>query len=398
MAVITRPLTREDFDEALRLGFEGFGTPPPGSAAPDPTRWPGAGRHRWGSFDGDTMAARMDARQFHSWFGGVQVPTCGIAGVATNAEHRGQGLLDGLFREVLDEARGRGEVISTLFPTAPGIYRRFGYELVGSYDTVDVPVTSAAGVRPATGITTGRATAADVEAVQEVYDTWAAAQNGPLTRRGPSFDHVTAEELLADFSGVTLALDAEGRVLGYASWERGQGYDGSAAIEVSDLIGLTADACRALWRVLGSFAGVVATVRVETSGADLSRLVLPALPWKVVNTHPYMLRLLDVPGALAVRRFEGEADISFAVVGDVLGLVDGGYHLRVSGGETSCSAIEATIGMPTFTPHGIALAWAGAQSCSNLRMAGHLSRGDASSDAVFDRLFGGWQLHIRDYF
>ncbi|MEJ7832873.1 MAG: hypothetical protein WKF79_08175, partial [Nocardioides sp.] len=43
-----------------------------------------------------------------------------------------------LFEAVLDEAAGRGEVISTLFPTANGIYRSFCYELIGSYDTVAI--------------------------------------------------------------------------------------------------------------------------------------------------------------------------------------------------------------------------------------------------------------------
>ena len=37
------------------------------------------------------------------------------------------------------------------------------------------------------GVRTRRATPADFDAVREVYDAWAAAQNGPLTRRGPSF-------------------------------------------------------------------------------------------------------------------------------------------------------------------------------------------------------------------
>ena len=89
-------------------------------------------------------------------------------------------------------------MLSTLFPSAPGIYRPFGYELVGSYDVVEVPVGELATVRPpASTITTRRATAADFDAVRDVYDTWAAAQNGPLTRRGASFP-ATADEFVGD--------------------------------------------------------------------------------------------------------------------------------------------------------------------------------------------------------
>ena len=53
--------------------------------------------------------------------------------------------------------------------------------------------------------------------VRRVYDRWAAAQHGPLTRRGASFPQ-TAEELFADLTGLTLAVDADGEVLGYAAW------------------------------------------------------------------------------------------------------------------------------------------------------------------------------------
>ncbi|MGM3253302.1 hypothetical protein ACS22W_26080, partial [Escherichia coli] len=80
-------------------------------------------------------------------------------------------------------------------------------------------------------------------------------------------------------------------VLGYAAWRRGQGYDESAVVEVDDLVVRHADAARALWSVLGSFASVVGHVRVQTSGADVARLVLPTLHWRVVGSHPYMLRV-----------------------------------------------------------------------------------------------------------
>ena len=118
-------------------------------------------------------------------------------------------------------------MLSTLFPTAPGIYRPFGYELIGSYDAVEVPAAEVAAVRPPTATVTRRATAADFDAVRDVYDRWAAGQNGPLSRRGVSFT-ATADEFVAAFTGVTLALDADGAVVGYASWDRGTGYDSDA--------------------------------------------------------------------------------------------------------------------------------------------------------------------------
>ena len=50
-----------------------------------------------------------------------------------------------------------------------------------------------------------------------------------------------------------------------------------------------------------------------------------------------------------------------------------------------------------FTGRGLALAYAGAQSCANLRFTG-LLRGPDRDDARWDALLGGRQFHIRNYF
>ena len=58
------------------------------------------------------------------------------------AEARGRGALTPLFATTLGHAVERGAVLSTLFPTAPGIYRRFGFELVADFVTVHVPTAA----------------------------------------------------------------------------------------------------------------------------------------------------------------------------------------------------------------------------------------------------------------
>jgi len=396
-ARVTRPLTVDDFHDSIRLGLEAFGALPEGMPAPTPEGFPRPGRHTWGTFEDGELVARVVGNEFRSWFRGVEVPTCGVGGVTVVAERRGSGFLHGLFVAMLDEAAGRGEVISTLFPTAPGIYRRLGYEVVGSYDTVAVPTPLLGGVAAPAGVTTRRARLEDVPAVRATYDAWAAVQNGPLTRRSAAFP-ATDEELLAASTAITLAEGAGGRLVGYAVWNRGRGYDSSAAIDVEDLVALTPDAARALWRVLGSFGSVTGSVRVRTSGNDVSRLVLPFLDWDVVERHPYMLRVHDVAAALSVLPLAGEGAVGFRVEGDVLGTMDGGYRLRVADGRTTCERAEVADDAAVLTPQGMALLYAGDQSCGNLRLAGHLRDGSPADDAVLDTLLGSGQLHIRDYF
>ncbi|PUA81576.1 hypothetical protein C7S10_05735 [Nocardioides currus] len=388
----TRPLVATDLPQMLALAQDAFGDFPAGYVPPVPADHPAPGRHDWGTFDGDVLAAKVVRREYDSWFHGRRVATNGIAGVAVAAEHRGRGLLDDLFAAVLDEGmRERGEVVSTLFPTAPGIYRRYGYELVSSYDTVEIPTSRLLAVPKPASTTLRRATAADVGEIRRVHETWARAQNGPLTRDGASFT-ADADAFLASFSGVSIA-EEDGEVVGYAAWQRGRGYDTTATFEIEDLVALTRDATLALWRLAASYATVTGHVRLLTSGRDTARLVLPFDTWTVVQSHPYMLRVHDVAGAFAGLPLDTQ--ITFSVAGDLLGTTNGDWTLTPVDGLATVS--PGGPGGPVLAPRGVALLYAGAASTTDLRMAGLLS-GDAGQDRALDTLLDGRQLHIRDYF
>jgi predicted acetyltransferase len=396
MPLTTRPLTRDDFDQSMGLIREAFGDLPPGTTPQSPDDPPRPGYHAYGTFDDDHLVARLATRGYHSWFGGSAVPSGGIAGVVVTAERRGTKLLDELFRVALDDGlRERGEAVSTMFCTAPGIYRKFGYEVISSYDTVEVPAAALARIGAPAGVRTRRATPADFDAVCRVYDTWAAAQNGPLTRRGPAFP-ADAKAFIDAFTGVTLAVDDAGEVIGFASWHRGQETGDSATLEVVDLLALRGDAYGALWHVLGSFGSVVGQVRLCTSGHDVARLSLPSAHWKAVEREPYMLRVHDVPGAFAGRDWPVDGDVAFSVAGDHLGTTNGSWRLVIERGKATCVPAAAADG-PVMTPGGLALAWAGAQTCANLRMAGHLS-GGMENDEALDRVLAPRPIHIRDSF
>ena len=165
-----------------------------------------------------------------------------------------------------------------------------------------------------------------------------------------------------------------------------------------DLVSLDEAATRALLRVLGSFAPVTPTTRLRTSVDDPVRHTLPTGDWHVLRSEHYMLRLLDPSRALALRTWSDhlEADVVFGLVDELLGDLDGAWRLRVTGGRATCERTDALPG-PLFTGRGLALSYAGAQSTGNLRMAGLLD-GDTAFDAVWDSLFGGRQVQVRDYF
>ena len=376
-----RPLGPDDAEAAHALQAEAFGAEP----GPVPEGWPGDGTRAFGAFTGGRLAATAHVHGLASWFGGRAVATAGVANVAVRPEERGAGLLAPLLAVALADARERGALVSTLFPTAPGIYRRLGYELVGELADVEVPVAALSRVPPAPGVALRRADAQDRDAARAVYDRWAAAQDGPLTRRTP------ARGFPDDRYALTLAV-ADGAVVGYAAWTSREGYRADrSAVEVRELVAVSGPAVAALWRFLGGFGSTSATVRLRTSGADAARLVLPAAAWRPVHQLPYGLRVLDVAGAFAARGVSPlDVTLPFTVA-DV-----GAFRLVASGGVAACEPAPVGDG-PVFTANGLALAYAGVQSCANLRFAGLLS-GPDTDDARWDALLGGRPFHIRDFF
>jgi predicted acetyltransferase len=356
MTLSVRKLGQDDAEPARRLGMEAFGVPRSPSTTPATIDQPG--KIWYGAFENDLLVARLIDREYDSYFGGVPLPTCGVAGVTVASEYRGQGILTPLFVTLLREAKQRGAVISTLFPSAPRIYRKFGYESIAEQVRTEVPTSVLAEVPRPDSMRTRRAVAGDFDAIRAVYDAWAVEQNGPLTRRGASFT-ATAEEFIASFTGVTIAVDADKMICGFVSWSRGQGFGEGGSIEVADLLGTKADAYRALLSVIGSFASITASAKIDTSGNDLGRLFLPSIHWKVTESYPYMLKILDVAESLRRRRYPPSmtTTLGFRIEGDFLPENNRAYELTVKEGQATCSPAEHGDRTLHTTRPGASLRW-----------------------------------------
>ena len=398
MSYRIRPLTAADAAAARRLGREAFGMPDadrPDEDPPDGSPWPGPGAHALGTFVGDELTSRAVALELGTWFAGHEVRTCGVAGVTVAAEHRGQGLTHPLLAELLRAARERGEVIATLFATAPGIYRRLGFETITTVDEVAIPATAAAAVRAGGPVQLRRAAAADVPAVRDCYTTWARQRYGPLTRTGPALAD-TDEELLGGQDALTVATDSAGTVLGYACWNRGTLSE--RTLTVTELVAHTPDAYRALWRMCGALAMKVDRVLLHAPAGDLARSFLPTKHWQVGAQEPYLLRVLDLPAALAARGGRGRGEVTITVTGDELELVNGTFRIRADGGELSCEQIAPAAGLPVLTPGGLSLVFTGSFTGADLRAAGHLTGGDAGTDRALEELLHAPPWQLRDTF
>ncbi len=114
-----RPLTADDATGLATLAYEAFGVP--GTRRPSRPRIDQPGRTYFGAFDGDMLVGRLTDRAYDSWFGGVLVPTSGIAAVTVAAELRGQGVLTPMFdRDAAVRARSGARDLDDCSPPRRG--------------------------------------------------------------------------------------------------------------------------------------------------------------------------------------------------------------------------------------------------------------------------------------
>ena len=131
---------------------------------------------------------------------------------------------------LLSEVREGGAAISTLFRTAPALYRSLGYEQVAELTYAELPAAALRGLRVRPPITVRRATVEDGPAIRSVYARVAAAGSCLLTRTGPCFT-ATDQDLMDPFDGITLAVEPDGSVSGYVSWNRGENFGPDGVLE-----------------------------------------------------------------------------------------------------------------------------------------------------------------------
>ncbi len=353
--------------------------------------------------DGRLLAKATDREQRH-WFGDRPVDACGVAGVAVAPEARGRGLARLVLEQLLDDARGRGAAVATLFRTAPDLYRRLGFEHVGTLTWYTTPTSALAGMRVPATVTLRAATVADVPAVRRLYEDVARTRSGMVEREGPLFPDDA--ETLAVRDGITLAVtrDVEGTevVEGYCAWDRGTGWSGSARLTVWDLLATTRRASTALAASLGTWASVLPTVSLRIADPDPLRWLLPVGDLTVESQQSWMLRILDAERAVAQRSWPrlltATVDLTLtdgAAPSSATAAPDG--RCRWSFADGVASLVPGGSGEVHLDVRGLSVLYAGAGSAAMLRQAGLLS-GPADSDAVLDAAAAGSAPAILDFF
>jgi predicted acetyltransferase len=286
---------------------------------------------------------------------GGSVPTAGVTWVGVHPAARRRGVLTAMVRDHLEgQLAAAREPVSTLFAAEVPIYGRFGYGMATRQLSLTVP--RGAALRPA--VATEPAPRLEFDRADKgkhaglVAQVWERARQGrpgwvsrPDTALAdavfhwPKVDRRGAEE-----QRILIARDGSGTTTGYAVFARRFGWvdtGPAGVVVVRELAAVDPATARALWGVL---LDLDLTVNVEVGHRAPDDPLLHLLA-DVRAAAPRLsdglwVRLVDLPVALAARRYQTPIDVVLEVTDALLPANAGRWRLR--GGPDSAVCEPAT--------------------------------------------------------
>jgi predicted acetyltransferase len=333
------------------------------------------------AFEGDAIVATSIATPFRGLTvpGGV-VPMAGIAAVGVDPLHRGRGLLDGMMRGLLEATYERGiEPVAGLWASEAGIYGRYGYGAAERMHELTVRSPDARlrvpppDRRPRAG--EPRELLADL---RTIHDIACLERPGMLAREDLDWD-IRLDDRPDQREGAgrlrALVWDGPDGPAGYAVYAIRKvwtDHHPADVVELRELVALSTDAAAALWGVLLGLS-LSRSIHWEIAAEDeiLPHLLTDPRAVGASVRDALFVRLVDVPRALAARRYAAPVDVVLEVRDDVCGWNHARWHLAGDADGATCERTTDTAGL-TLTATELGAAYLGGTTLNVLAAAGRV--------------------------
>jgi predicted acetyltransferase len=296
------------------------------------------------AFDGDAPVGIAGIYSLRMCLPGAIAPAAGVTFIAVLPTHRRRGILSSLIRRQFADIGDRGEAIAVLWASEAGIYGRYGYGTASWHATFSFGRGDGQLGRHAPAAGPGlRLRLAAPESVRaelaKVYDTALPTTPGMFARDEAWWNRVlaTADEGQADSDPLRclLAEDDDGP-RGYAIYSGTSRWDGEtfladSSMNIREMLGTDPAATAAIWSDLLS-RDLTTGFTAELRPADDPVLYMLADPRRARPrvSDGLWVRLIDVPRALALRRYACPADVVVEVSDALLPANAGRWRLGAS--------------------------------------------------------------------
>jgi predicted acetyltransferase len=340
---------------------------------------------------GGRVAGGLGLLPLGQWFGGKSVRMAGVNSAVIAPEHRSAGVASRLLRSMLEEMRAAGFPLSALYPSTQPVYRRAGYEQAGVLMRYRQPTSGLpTGDR---GATVRPLAEGEGAVMRELYAARARRTAGNLDRSATLWAWLQEGEGLNRY-----VVERDGAPEGYVVY-RQERFPGEAerTVVARDLVALTPEAGRRLLAFLADHRSTARGVVWHGAPAEPLLLHIANRDYTVLRYQQWMLRLIDVPAALAARGYPAAlaAELHLEVRDDLLPANDGRLILAVEGGRAEVRAGGA--GRIQVDVRGLAPLYSGYLAPLELRAAGHIAGPDADL-ATLGLVFAGPTPWMPDHF
>jgi predicted acetyltransferase len=338
---------------------------------------------------GGRVAAGLGLIEMGQWFGGARVPVAAITAVGVAPERRGRGVGRRLMHGLLDEVYASGTPISTLYPSTLSFYRAVGYERAGSVITYELPIQTI--TRRDYALEMELAPPGDPAPLAPIYDQLAQRTPGMFDRGSFIW------QAILEPSGAparTYLITRAGAPEGYLTLMQGARQD---PLRIRDLALLSRAAGERALTFLADHRSIVDQVVWRGAPADPLAALLPEQRHKISHAFDWVLRIVDVAGALSRRGYPPglQAELHLDVHDDLLTHNTGRWQLSVAEGRAEVRPGGA--GRIKLGIRELAALYTGHLSPAALQFSGALSGSDEDL-ALLALVFSGEPPRLTDPF
>lgn len=280
--------------------------------------------------DGDLVAgcALLPMAQY---FGGRAIAMGGIAAVGVRTDARRTGLAGTMMRGVLHELHERGVPLSTLYASNAPLYRGVGYETAGCRHVLRLSARDPSLVERS--LTARNATPDDAPELHALYRRIAVHRNGHLERCRYIWPRLHDVRFGVPAHGLVFR-DERGAVEAYLYWRQSRSGP-FLNLEVTDAVASTPRGLRTIWSALGDLRTMANEISIPTAPTDPLYLTIPDPRFDLELDLAWMVRLVDVAGAIAARGYADSirARLELRVHDDVLTHNEGAFVVEIADGR-----------------------------------------------------------------
>ncbi len=336
---VPSPDQLRDFMEPLSLAFAEENTGPQADdwlKLVEPDRWLGA----FESPESELSAGSAGALSVQLTVPGGEVSAAAVTGIGVRPDHRRRGILRALMRRQLDDVRAQGEPVAVLWASEGAIYQRFGYGFAAGDGSFEVAVDRTGFAR--TFEPEGRVRLVSEEEsaslIPATYDAMRAETPGAISRTADWWRQVLADPEYSRHGAspkFRAVYEADGRPEGYALYRVKTDWNHLGpqnVLHANEVVTTTPRALRELWRFLFD-VDLVRSIRAQRVSVPnpLQHLLAEPRALGLIANDGLWVRLVDLPQALAARRYAAADELVLEVSDDFCEWNDGRWRLRTSG-------------------------------------------------------------------